>query len=115
MQRQFDIFFGEAPDVLAVHWGWLVALGLALVAVGLIAIWKARTATLVYVGFPGAALLVGAVVALVFAFTLSGYWTDLFIHVPWAIILAVVNLILLTRPAGAASVALAWNPRAISQ
>ncbi len=99
MQRQFDIFVGEAPDVLAVHWGWLIALGLVLVALGLVAIWKARTATLVYVGFLGAVLLVGAVVVLVFAFTLSGYWTDFFIHVPWAIMLAVVGLILLTRPA----------------
>ena len=34
MHRQFDIFVGEAPDVLAVHWGWLIALGVGLIALG---------------------------------------------------------------------------------
>jgi len=99
MQRQFDIFVGEAPDVLAIHWGWPIALGLVIAALGFIAIWRARAATLIYVGFLGALLLVGAIAVLVFAFSLAGYWTDFFIHVLWAVMLAVVGLILLTRPA----------------
>jgi len=99
MQRQFDIFVGEAPDVLAVHWGWVIALGIGIAVLGLLAIWRARTATLVFVGFMGALLLVGAVAVLIFAFSLAGYWTDFFVHVLWAVMLAIVAVILLTRPA----------------
>jgi uncharacterized membrane protein HdeD (DUF308 family) len=99
MQRQFDIFVGEAPDVLAVHWGWVIALGIAIALLGLVVLWRARTATLVYVGLLGALLLVGAVAIFVFAFSLAGYWTDFFVHVLWAALLGIVGLILLTRPA----------------
>ncbi len=99
MQRQFDIFVGEAPDVLAVHWGWLIALGVGLAALGFVAIWRARAATLISVGFLGALLLLGAVSVLVFAFSLAGYWTEFFVHVLWAILVGIIGLILLTRPA----------------
>jgi uncharacterized membrane protein HdeD (DUF308 family) len=99
MQRQFDIFVGEAPDVLAVHWGWLIALGVGLVVLGFVAIWRARAATLISVGFLGAVLLVSAVAVLVFAFSLAGYWTDFFVHVLWAVLVGIIGLILVTRPA----------------
>jgi uncharacterized membrane protein HdeD (DUF308 family) len=36
---------------------------------------------------------------LIFAFSLTGYWTDFFFHVLWAVMLAIVGLILVTRPA----------------
>ncbi len=99
MQQQFDIFVSEAPDVLAVHWGWLIALGVVVGVLGLVAIWRARTATLLYVGFIGVLLLVSAVAVLIFAFSLTGYWTDFFVNVLWAVLLAIVGLILVTRPA----------------
>jgi len=99
MQRQFDIFVGEAPDVLAVHWGWPIALGLIVAALGLVSIWRARAATLIYVGFLGALFLVGAVAVLIFAFLFAGYWTGFFFHVLWAAMLAIAGLILITRPA----------------
>jgi hypothetical protein len=30
MKKPFDIFMMEAPDALAVHWGWALFLGLAI-------------------------------------------------------------------------------------
>jgi uncharacterized membrane protein HdeD (DUF308 family) len=99
MTRQFDIFVNEAPTALTIHWGWLVALGVVLAILGLVAIWRATAATLIYVGFLGAVLIVAAVAVLVFAFSLTGYWIDFFIHVLWAVLLAVIGVILLTRPA----------------
>jgi uncharacterized membrane protein HdeD (DUF308 family) len=99
MQRQFDIFVGEAPDVLAVHWGWVIALGVGLVVLGFIAIWRTRAATLISVGFLGALLLISSVSVLVFAFSLAGYWTEFFAHVLWAVLLGIIGLMLLTRPA----------------
>ena len=99
MPRQFDIFVAETPATLTVHWGWLIALGVGLAVLGFLAIWRARTATLIYVGFLGAVLLVAAVAVLIFAFSLTGYWVDFFVHVLWAVLLAIIGLILLTRPA----------------
>lgn len=98
MQRQFDVFVSEAPDVLAVHWGWVVALGMLVGALGILAIVYARTATVLAVGFLGVLLIVGAGAIFLFALSAAGYWTDFFIHVLWAGLVAIVGLILLTRP-----------------
>ncbi len=98
MQRQFDVFVAQAPSDLTIHWGWLVALGFGLAVLGVLAIWRARTATLVYVVFLGVLLLAGALAVFIFAFSLTGYWTEFFIHVLWAVLLAIIGFILVTRP-----------------
>lgn len=102
MQRQFDVFVSEAPDVLAVHWGWVVALGILIGALGVLAILRARTATVIAVGFLGVLLVVSAVAIFLFAFSAAGYWTDFFVHVLWAALVFVVGVMLLTRPATSA-------------
>jgi uncharacterized membrane protein HdeD (DUF308 family) len=99
MQQQFDVFVAQAPSDLTTHWGWLVALGVGLAVLGAITIWWARTATLVYMVFLGALLLVIAFAIFIFAFSFAGYWTAFFIHVLWAILLAIIGFILVTRPA----------------
>lgn len=99
MQRQFDSFVSVAPDVLAVHWGWVIALGIFIGALGILAIIRARMATFIAVGFLGALLIVSAVSVLIFAFSAACLWTDFFIHVLWAVLLAIVGIMLLTRPA----------------
>ena len=99
MQRQFDSFVSGAPDVLAVHWGWVIALGILVGALGILAIIRARMATFIAVGFLGALLIVSAVAVLIFAFSAAGLWTDFFVHVLWAVLLAIVGIMLLTRPA----------------
>ncbi len=98
MQQQFDVFVAQPPSVLALHWGWLVALGIGLALLGALAIWRARTATLVYVVFLGALLLAVALAIFIFAFSLAGYWTEFFVHVLWAVLLAIIGFILVTRP-----------------
>lgn len=105
MKQQFDVFVGEAPDVLAVHWGWPLALGAILMALGVLAIWHARGATMLSVRILGALLLASALSVLVFAFSLAGFWTEFFIHVLWAAVILIVGLMLITRPAiGAAAI-----------
>ncbi|MEJ0092036.1 MAG: DUF308 domain-containing protein [Methylocella sp.] len=99
MQQQFDVFVAEAPRSLSVHWGWFVALGLGLAILGALAIWRARTATIVYVVFLGALLLAGALAVLIVAFSFAGYWTSFFAHVLWAVLLAIIGFILVSRPA----------------
>lgn len=98
MEKQFDAFVAEAPGSASAHWGWLVALGVALILLGAVAIWRARTATLVYVVFLGALLIAAALAVFIAAFSLTGYWTAFFVHVLWAIVLAITGVILITRP-----------------
>ena len=98
MEQQFDVFVAEAPAGASVHWGWLVALGVALAVLGALAIWRARTATVVYVVFLGVLVLAAALAVFVAAFSLTGYWTAFFIHVLWAVLLAIIGVVLVTRP-----------------
>lgn len=98
MTKQFDVFLVEAPDVLAVHWGWTIALGWVIAILGLVAIWKANAATMIYVRFLGVLTLLGAVAVLAFSFALAGLWTEFFVHVLWAALLGVVGSIMLLRP-----------------
>lgn len=107
MQRQFDMFVPEAPDVLAVHWGWVVALGVLIGALGVLAIIRARAATVIAVGFLGVLMVVSAVAIFLFSFAAAGYWTDFAIHVLWAALVFIVGFIMLTRPmAGAETLTL---------
>ena len=36
MARHFDVFASEVPDLLAVHWGWAIALGIAIGVLGIL-------------------------------------------------------------------------------
>ncbi len=98
MTRHFDVLVSEAPDVLAVHWGWAIALGIGIGALGILAIMQARAATVIAVRVLGAVILISAVATLLFAFAVAGYWIDFFSHVIWASLVAIVGLVLLTRP-----------------
>lgn len=102
MQKQFDMFMLEAPDVLAVHWGWPIALGLVIALLGVVAIWKAGAATILYVRLLGLLTLVSAAAVLGFSVTLAGFWTEYFVHVLWAMLIGLVGLIMLLRPAAGA-------------
>jgi uncharacterized membrane protein HdeD (DUF308 family) len=88
----------EAPDLLAIHWGWVIALGILVGALGLLAIWRAQMATTLAVGFFGAIILVSGVSILLFAFVTGGYWTDFLIHVIWAALVLLAGIVLITRP-----------------
>lgn len=99
MQRQFELFVGEAPDILAVHWGWPMALGAVLVILGVIAIWHATAATMLSVRILGALLLLSGISVLFFAFSFAGFWTEFFVHVLWAVLIVIVGMMLITRPA----------------
>lgn len=98
MPRHLEIFATEVPDILAVHWGWVIALGVVIAALGILAIVRAGVTTVIAVGFLGALTLVTAISILLFAFTLTGYWTDFLVHVIGAILVGIVGVMLLTRP-----------------
>ncbi len=59
---------GLGRRAIAPRWGWFVALGIVLIALGVIAWFEVVAVTLVSTIFIGAALLVGGIVELVHAF-----------------------------------------------
>ncbi|WP_363346380.1 DUF308 domain-containing protein [Methylocystis echinoides] len=98
MQKPFDVFVLEAPDALAVHWGWALALGVAIGVLGILAIIRATAATKIAVGFLGILLITSAAAILLFSVSVAGLWSDFFVHVLWGVLVGVVGVILLTRP-----------------
>ncbi len=88
---------------LASQWGWFLAFGVALVLIGLAAIWRSVTATLVTMTFFGWLLIVAAAVE-VFAAFWVGHWAGFFQHVVAAILYGALGLIFVTRPVVTAEV-----------
>jgi uncharacterized membrane protein HdeD (DUF308 family) len=102
MPQELDVFVAQPSGTLIANWGWVLALGVGLMLLGALAIWRARAATLVYMTFLGTVLLVAALVLFTFTFSLAGNWSGFFLHILWAILLGVTGLILVTRPATSA-------------
>ena len=105
--KPFENFPAEAPDILAVHWGWALGLGAAIIALGVLAILRARAATQIAVSFFGVLLVVTAVAVLFFDVSVAGLWSGFFAHVVWAALVGIVGVMLFTRPlAGAQAITL---------
>ncbi|KHJ53871.1 hypothetical protein LA66_14860 [Aureimonas altamirensis] len=62
----------EDLDLLRSRWGWLLAAGIALVTVGLLALANVLLATVASVFFVGAMMLVGGAVQIIYAFKVTG-------------------------------------------
>jgi uncharacterized membrane protein HdeD (DUF308 family) len=102
MPEAIEVFSARPSGALIANWGWVLALGIGFILLGALAIWRARTATLVYMTFLGTVLLVAALLVFTFTFSLTGNWSGFFLHILWAILLGVTGLILVTRPATSA-------------
>lgn len=102
MPQELDVFVAQPSSTLIANWYWVLALGVGLMLLGILAVWRARAATLVYMTFLGTVLLVAALVLFTFTFSLAGHWSGFFLHLLWAILLGVTGLILVTRPSTSA-------------
>jgi uncharacterized membrane protein HdeD (DUF308 family) len=102
MPTAVDIFTAQPSSTLIANWGWLLLLGVGFMLLGILAIWRARAATMVYMTFLGTVLLVAALLVFTFTFSLVGNWSGFFLHILWAVLLGVTGLILVTRPATSA-------------
>jgi len=87
----------EIPHELVQYWGWFLALGILLVVLGIAAITRAFTATVVSMVFFGSLLLVASGVEIAQAI-LVGHWAGFFYHLLAAILFAVTGALLVTRP-----------------
>jgi uncharacterized membrane protein HdeD (DUF308 family) len=98
--------FGE----LKKKWGWLLALGVLLIALGTLGLWMSFAMTLATVMLFGALFLAGGVFQLLNAFQLKG-WKSVLWHVLIALLYIAAGIVIFTDPVFASlglTMALAW-------
>jgi uncharacterized membrane protein HdeD (DUF308 family) len=98
--------FGE----LKKKWGWLLALGLLLIALGTLGVWMSFAMTLATVTLFGALFVAGGVFQLLNAFQLKG-WKSVLWHILIALLYIAAGFIIITDPVFASlglTMALAW-------
>src|SRR5271166_5299395 len=87
----------QMPQELIQYWGWFLAFGIALVAIGVAAVARAFTATIASMLFFGWLLVIAAAIEIVQA-VIVGHWAGFFHHLLAAILFGVTGLLLVTRP-----------------
>jgi uncharacterized membrane protein HdeD (DUF308 family) len=92
--QNFDIQFTKG---LAQYWGWFLLWGVLLLAIGIAAVWRSMTATLVSMQFFGWLLAFAAAIEIVSA-VMVGHWAGFFQHALAAILFGVLALIFIVRP-----------------
>src|SRR5271166_7046549 len=82
---------------LVQYWGWFLAFGIALVALGVAAVARAVTATVVSMLFFGWLLLFAAGIE-VAQVVMVGKWAGMFQHLMGAVLFGVVGFLIVWRP-----------------
>ncbi|WP_294531826.1 DUF308 domain-containing protein [uncultured Rhodoblastus sp.] len=90
-------FAVQIPAEIVQYWGWFLALGLGLLALGVAAIARSFTATVATMLFFGWLLLLASGIEVAQA-VLVGHWAGFFHHALAAILFGVFGLLLVTRP-----------------
>jgi uncharacterized membrane protein HdeD (DUF308 family) len=93
----------EITKDLAQQWGWFLAFGVALVALGIAAVVRSVTATIASMQFFGWLLVIAAAVEIAAAASV-GHWAGFFQHALAAILYGVLGFIFVARPAITAEV-----------
>ncbi len=101
MPAQVDVLVAQMPKDVAQSWGWFLVLGLALVLLGILAIFRAMRATVISMYFFGWLFLFAAVITAVHA-VLVGRWGGFVVLLLGAILFAVIGLMLLRYPMASA-------------
>jgi uncharacterized membrane protein HdeD (DUF308 family) len=94
----------QIPHEFIQYWGWFLAFGIALLLLGVVAIVRSVTATIVSMLFFGWLLVLASGIEIAQA-VMVGHWVGFFHHLLAAILFGVTGLILVTRPLLSAEVA----------
>ena len=95
------------PQELVHYWGWFLAFGLALLALGIAAVVRTFTATVVSMLFFGWLLVIASGIEIAEA-VMVGHWAGVFHHLLAAILFGVAGVLFLTRPLISAEVVTAF-------
>jgi uncharacterized membrane protein HdeD (DUF308 family) len=93
----------QIPQELVHYWGWFLAFGIGLVLLGVAAMARSITATLVSMLFFGWLLVLAAGIEIAQA-VMVGQWAGFFYHLLAAILFGVTGLLLVMSPAISAEV-----------
>ncbi len=85
------------PTGAAHRWGWFVALGVLLIALGLFAWVEVVAVTIAGAIFLGAAMFVGGVLQIIHAFVVRG-WSGFLLHVLMGVFYLIGGLLIMAEP-----------------
>src|SRR5208337_1769413 len=92
-----DVLVIQASPEMIHHWGWFLAFGIVLMLLGIAAIVRSTSATVVSMYFFGWLLVVASIFEFVTAF-MVGNWAGFFVHLLYAILFAIIGVMMLTKP-----------------
>jgi uncharacterized membrane protein HdeD (DUF308 family) len=103
MSAQDVLIIKVTPEMIH-HWGWFLALGIVLIVLGIVAVARSVTSTVVSMYFFGWVLVIASIVEFVNAF-MVGKWAGFFLHLLIALLFAVIGVTFIKNPGISAEVA----------
>ena len=97
MLSQIDVMIIRVTPEMIHNWGWFLAFGIVLLLLGIAAIARSVTSTVVSMMFFGWILVFAGLIEFVDAF-MVGKWAGFFLHLLAAILFAVTGVLMLARP-----------------
>jgi uncharacterized membrane protein HdeD (DUF308 family) len=94
----------QIPREIVQYWGWFLAFGIVLVVLGIAAVVRSVTATVVTMAFFGWLLVIACGIEIAQA-VMVGHWAGFFYHLLAAILFGVVGVFIVARPVISAEVA----------
>ena len=94
----------QIPHEIVQYWGWFLAFGICLLLLGVVAVARSVTATIVSMLFFGWLLVLACIIEVTQAI-LVGHWVGFFHHLVAAILFGVTGFLIVTRPLLGAEVA----------
>jgi uncharacterized membrane protein HdeD (DUF308 family) len=91
-----DVIVGATPEMIR-NWGWFLAFGIVLMVLGIVAVIRSTTATIVSMVFFGWLLVFSSVIQIVEVF-MVGRWEGFFLPLLIAILFGIVGLLMVVRP-----------------
>ena len=101
---QVDVMVIQVVQEMIHNWGWFLAFGIVLMLLGIAAVVRSMTATVVSMRFFGWLMVFASIVDLVTAF-MVGKWAGFFLHLLLAILFGITGAIFIKTPMISAEVA----------
>jgi uncharacterized membrane protein HdeD (DUF308 family) len=93
----------QVPKDIVQYWGWFLAFGVGLLLLGIAAVARSVTATVVSMVFFGWVMLLGCVIEIAQA-VMVGHWAGFFLHLLAAVLYGVTGFLMVARPVISAEV-----------
>jgi uncharacterized membrane protein HdeD (DUF308 family) len=93
----------QIPHEIVQYWGWFLAFGIGVLILGIVAVGRAVTATVVSMLFFGWLLVLASGIEIAQA-VMVGHWAGFFHHLLAAILFGIAGLLLVSRPVISAEV-----------